>query len=77
MDIFVYIIHMGSRKIATNIPTDLLNEAIKITGLNQTQTLVEGLKTLIAKKKRLDLLALSGKLHIHVNTDQTRKRSRS
>ncbi len=67
---------MRIRKIATNIPSDLLDEAVQLTGLNQTQTLVEGLKELIAKKKRLDLLFMRGKIYIHVNTDKTRKRIR-
>ena len=67
---------MNSRKIATNIPSDLLDEAVQLTGLNQTQTLVEGLKELIAKKKRLDLLAMGGKIQIRVDTDRSRKRVR-
>ena len=67
---------MNIRKIATNIPSDLLDEAVQLTGLNQTQTLVEGLKELIAKKKRLDLLSMSGKLQIRVDTDRIRKRVR-
>ena len=68
---------MSTRKIATNIPSDLLDEAVQLSGLNQTQTLVEGLKELIAKKKRQELLSMGGRLQIRVNTDQTRKRIRS
>ncbi len=68
---------MKVRKIATNIPSELLDEAVQLTGLNQTQTLVEGLKELIAKKKRLDLLAMSGKIPIQIDTRKTRKRFRS
>ena len=67
---------MNTRKIATNIPSDLLDEAVQLTGLNQTQTLVEGLKELIAKRKRLDLLSMNGKIQIRVNTDKTRGRIR-
>ena len=65
------------RKIATNIPAALLDEAVQVTGLNQTQTLVEGLKELIAKRKKLELLGMRGKIHIEVDTDKTRKRNRS
>ncbi len=65
---------MGLKKIATNIPSDLLEEATRLTGLNQTQTLVEGLKELISQKKREALLALRGKLSIYVNTHKTRQR---
>lgn len=65
------------KKIATNIPARLIEEATQITGLNQTQTLVEGLKELIAKNKRQTLLSLAGKMKIDVDTNLTRKRSRS
>lgn len=68
---------MTTRKIATNLPTELLNEAVHLTGLNQTQTLVEGLKELIAKRKREAILDLQGKIHIHVNTDQMRQRRKT
>lgn len=78
MDILCYIIHMNKlRKIATNIPTGLLEEAVQITGLNQTQTLIEGLKELIARNKRQMLLSMSGKIRIGVDTDVTRRRTRS
>lgn len=65
---------MTTRKIATNIPNELLREAVRLTGLNQTQTLIEGLKELIAQKKRIALLALKGKLHFSINTSKTRQR---
>ena len=65
---------MSLKKIATNIPSELLEEAAQLTGLNQTQTLVEGLKELIAQRKRGALLALHGKLHVQVNTHKTRQR---
>lgn len=68
---------MRVRKVATNIPSALLDEAVQLTGLNQTQTLVEGLKELIAKKKRLDLISMRGKVQIRVDIDKTRKRVRS
>lgn len=67
---------MEVRKIATNIPTALLKEAARLTGLNQTQTLVAGLKELIAKKKREKLLSLHGKLHLNLNTGILRERRR-
>ncbi len=68
---------MATRKIATNIPEELLSEAVRLTGSNQTQTLVEGLVELIAKKKREALLALQGKIHIRIDTDRTRQRHRT
>jgi hypothetical protein len=67
---------MGIKKIATNIPEDLIDEATELTGLNQTQALIEGLRQLIARRKRQDLLTSKGKIPIQVDTNQTRKRSR-
>ncbi len=65
---------MSVRKIATNIPEELLQEATDLTGMNQTQTLVAGLKELIARRKREALLSLQGKLHIKLQLDRTRER---
>ena len=65
---------LARKKIATNIPEDLIKEAQKLTGLNQTQALVEGLKELICQRKRQALLKLRGKIHIQVNTNRTRER---
>lgn len=65
---------MGTKKIATNIPDDLLREAIRLTGLNQTKTLIAGLQELIAQKKRMSLLKLKGKLHLTIDTDKSRER---
>jgi hypothetical protein len=67
---------LNVRKIATNIPSDLLTEATKLTGLNQTQALIEGLKELIAREKRMGILNLRGKLHFD-NHPPTRKRKRT
>jgi hypothetical protein len=75
MDLLWYIIHtMGLKKIATNIPQELLEEAIQLTGMNQTQTLIEGLKELIAQKKRRELLSMKGQIHITANLAKSRQR---
>ncbi|MBI4126041.1 MAG: type II toxin-antitoxin system VapB family antitoxin [Deltaproteobacteria bacterium] len=62
------------KKIATNIPEDLLAEAVHLTGWNQTRTLVEGLKELIERRKREALLALQGKIVMRLSTHRTRER---
>ena len=64
------------KKVATNIPESLLLDAIKATGLNQTQALIEGLKELIAREQRLSLLSLKGKISINVDTGKTRERKK-
>lgn len=78
MDFRAYVFHMGTtKKIATNIPDDLLTEARLLTGLNQTQALIEGLRQLIAQHKRQRLLDLRGKLHIHLDRNRSRRRQRT
>lgn len=51
-------------KICTNIPKDLMDEAVDILGLNQTATIIEALKELIRKEKRKQLINLQGKIKI-------------
>jgi hypothetical protein len=65
-----------TKKVATNLPEDLLREATRLTGLNQTQTLVAGLRELVAEQRRQRILGLKGRLRIQVDTDLTRQRSR-
>ena len=65
------------RKIATNIPRDLLAEATKLSGLNQTQAIIAGLRELVAKQKRQVLYDLRGKIHISVDTNRSRHRKRT
>lgn len=50
------------KKVATNIPAELLSEATKLSGLNQTAAIVEGLRELIRREKLQRLIALKGKL---------------
>ncbi len=65
---------MKFKKIATNIPEDILYTAVHLSGLNQTQTIIEGLKELIDKKRREELLSLGGKLQIKLDLNKTRER---
>lgn len=62
------------KKIATNIPEALLEEAVHLTGWNQTRTIIEGLKELIERRKREALLGLQGKIVMRVDTHRTRQR---
>lgn len=63
-----------TKKIATNLPKDLILEATRVTGLNQTQTLIEGLREIIRKHKRERLLKLKGKVKINLNLSKLRER---
>ncbi|MCC6220047.1 MAG: hypothetical protein IT291_02280 [Deltaproteobacteria bacterium] len=63
------------RKIATNIPTDILKEASELSGLNQTAAIIEGLKELIRREKRQLFLTLEGNLHLNFDVAKSRKRT--
>lgn len=64
------------KKVATNIPIELLKEASELAGLNQTQTLIAGLRELIAERKRNQLLNLKGTLKVRYDPKQSRERRR-
>jgi hypothetical protein len=66
-----------TKKVATNIPEDLLREATSLTGLNQTQALIAGLRELIAEHRRSQLLALKGRVDVDIDLDVSRQRRRA
>ena len=77
MEVGTIFFHMkGTKKVATNIPIQLLEEASALTGLNQTQALIEGLRQLIAEHKRRQLLELKGKIEVEFDPARTRERRR-
>ena len=62
------------KKISTNIPEDLINKACKLSNLNQTDALVEGLLELIAKYNRKEAIKLKGQININLDLDKIRQR---
>jgi len=66
---------MEKRKIATNIPSELLEEAVALSGLNQTAAIIEGLKELIRKERRKLFLNLEGKVAINYDVKKSRSRA--
>ena len=62
------------KKISTNLPSAVLNEATKLSGLSQTAAIIEGLQELIKREKRLRLINLEGKLEIKWNAKVSRER---
>ncbi len=64
----------GKRKIATNLPDKILADATRLSGLNQTAAIIEGLKELIKREKRKKLLALEGKVAIRYDVNLMRNR---
>lgn len=78
MEVELQDFHMGRiKKVATNIPEDLLREATTLTGLNQTQALIAGLRELIAERRRNALLELKGKIDVRIDFDASRQRRRA
>ena len=67
---------METKKVATNIPTKLLMEAVRLTGLNQTQAIISGLEELVAREKRIALLKMEGKVKISLDLDKVRERKK-
>lgn len=67
--------HMATKRISTRLPSELLKEALSLSGLNQTQTLVAGLRVLIAERKRDHLLSLKGRMHISYDVARSRGRA--
>lgn len=61
-------------KVSTNIPRHLLTEATRLSGLNQTSAIIEGLKELIQREKRKRLIELEGKVHIQFEVSRSRER---
>lgn len=66
----------STKKISANISRELLAEACKAMRLGQTETIVAGLKELIAASKRKQLIALKGKIKIDIDIDKFRGRTR-
>lgn len=66
--------NVKKRKIATNIPATLINEATKISGLNQTAAIIEGLKELIRREKTQKLIAHEGTFSFDYNPLEMRRK---
>lgn len=64
------------KKISSILPADLLSEAIDLTQLNQTDTLVLALGELIRTYKRRSIVDLKGKLKIDFDVERDRERGR-
>jgi hypothetical protein len=66
----------STRRVTANVPVALLTEAQRVTGKGLTDTLVRGLelvrRTAAAKKGA----RLKGKLHLDIDLETSRERSR-
>jgi len=62
-----------TRKIAANIPEDILENAQRVTGKGGTTTLVEGLKALDRNARLSAPRRLRGKVAFDLDLDSTRR----
>lgn len=62
-----------TRKVTVNLPRDLLEGAVKLTGKGITPTIVEGLQEIQKRSKRSALRALRGKVRFELDLEETRR----
>ena len=63
------------KRITANLPSDLLDEAGKITGNGITETLIEGLQLIRGRRAFQKALALRGTINLDLDMDELRERS--
>jgi hypothetical protein len=66
-----------TRRITANLPEDVLEDAMGITGKGITETLVEGLRLVRAARGYEKAMALRGKIRLNVDLEESRERRRS
>jgi hypothetical protein len=65
---------MNARRVTANLPADLLDEAMAVTGRGVTETLVEGLKLVRHTGAYEKAMSLRGKLELQVDLEESRER---
>jgi hypothetical protein len=64
------------RRITANLPGDLLEDAMAVTGKGITETLVEGLRLVRRARAYEKAMALRGKVRLAIDLDASRERRR-
>ncbi len=67
---------MNTRRITANIPADLLEKAMEVTGQGITETLIEGLEQVRRRRFYEKAMALRGKINLNIDIDESRGRRR-
>src|SRR3984893_3117828 len=67
---------MVTKRVTANLPEELLEEAMAVTGTGITETLVEGLKRVRHAGALSKALALKGKLQLEIDLGESRERHR-
>jgi hypothetical protein len=64
------------RRVTANLPGDLLDDAMDVTGKGITETLVTGLHLVRRTRAYRKAMALRGKVHLKIDLNESRERSR-
>ena len=64
-----------TRRITANLPGDLLDDAMSVTGKGITETLVTGLKLVRRARAYEKAMALRGRIRLDVDLDASRERT--
>jgi hypothetical protein len=64
------------RRITANLPAQLLEDAMEVTGKGITETLVEGLRLVLRARAYEKAMALRGKVNLSIDHDASRERRR-
>ncbi len=67
---------MDARRITANLPGDLLDDAMSVTGKGITETLIEGLRLVRRTRAYEKARALRGKLQLQIDLEESRERRR-
>jgi hypothetical protein len=65
-----------TRRVTANLPGDLLQDAMEVTGQGITPTLVTGLQLVRNRRAYEKAMALRGRIHLDVDLVQSRERRR-
>ena len=63
-----------ARRVTANLPGDLLEDAMDVTGKGITETLVTGLHLVRRTRAYRKAMRLRGKVHLKVDLDESRER---
>jgi hypothetical protein len=63
------------KRVTVNLPREVLNDAMGITGTGTTETIVQGLHLLARRRAYTKAMSLKGKLDIRIDVDAARERA--
>ena len=63
-----------TKRITANLPQDLLEKAMQVTGKGITDTLIEGLQRVQRTRAYEKAMALRGKIHLKIDLEESRER---